>query len=108
MAITSEAIITIDQIIDSLHRRGFYTGPSVDAMQTQVDTVIEELGEVARGLRRYRQGVAGMRDAMLGNEAADVVIAAVCLGAATCGSQLSAVIAAKLEEDERRGYLHNG
>ena len=45
---------------------------------------------------------------VLAIEAADVVIAAVCLLGAVAGDMSGDVIRAKLEADEKRGHLHNG
>ena len=103
--------MTIDDILASLEKRGFYD-PFLrewrTTTQTQIDAVIEELGEVARSFRRFRQGVDMIDDRLVEIEAADVVIAAVCLLGAVAGDRSGDVIRAKLEADEKRGHLHNG
>lgn len=104
--------MTIDDILGSLERRGFFDQAEllkwVINGQTQIDAVIEELGEVARSFRRYRQAGAHIDRDAVATEAADVVIAAVCLLGAITGYQSDSVIRAKLEADEKRGFLHNG
>ena len=102
------ATVTIDQIVASLTRRGFYGGISFDDTQTQVYAVNEELGEVSRMFRRSLQGVELIDPTRLREEAVDVLIAAVCLAATACGSRLSDAVAEKLEHDEARGWRHNG
>ena len=84
---------TITDIIDSLTRRGFLLEKpqhfdfDVERVQTQLDAVIEELGEIARLLRRQRQARQDLRlDRSLAIETADVVIAAVCLFAHAAGA----------------------
>ena len=104
--------MTIDEILESLQRRGFFDEAEMFKWlangQTQIDAVIEELGEVARSFRRYRQaGAYADRDA-IATEAADVVIAAVCLLGAIVGWEADRVIRAKCAADEKRGYLHTG
>lgn len=99
----------IDDITASLQRRGFYAGKvDLDAAGVQVWAVMEELGEVARMLRRHAQGVNGLNTTKLTTEAADVVIAAVCLLAQCAGEDASTVVADKLARDELRGWRHNG
>ena len=104
--------MTIDDILASLERRGFFDQAELFKWltngQTQIDAVIEELGEVARSFRRYRQAGAHIDRDAVATEAADVVIAAVCLLGAIAGYQSDSVIRAKLEADEKRGFLHNG
>ena len=102
----------IDEILESLRQRGFFDEAELFKWptngQTQIDAVIEELGEVARSFRRYRQaGAHADRDA-IAIEAADVVISAVCLLGTIVGWDADRVIRAKCEADERRGYLHTG
>ena len=77
-------------------------------MQTQLDAVLEELGEVARLLRRQRQARQDLHPTELAIETADVVIAAVCLFAQAAGAHAPGFIAAKLAADEARGWLHSG
>lgn len=103
--------VTIMDIIWSLEQRGFIASPnwfSSSRVQTQVDAVIEELGEVARLMRRHAQGREDLDIDRLAAEAADVVIASVCLLACAVGVQADRVIVAKLERDEARGWLHSG
>lgn len=103
--------ISVDNIMDSLERRGFIPQEpwlDVQAVQTQVDAVLEELGEVARILRRDRQGREQLDIAKLANEGADLVIASVCLLSRIAGYAASEVIADKLAADEQRGWLHSG
>ncbi len=105
--------LTIDEILESLLRRGFYDPTQVEfswkeTAQTQVDAVLEELAEVARELRRDRQDVVLAKKLDLAREAADVVVAAVCLLGAIAGPESSAVIVSKMAEDEKRGYRHKG
>lgn len=103
-----QTIVTLDHVVDSLHRRGFYTGADIFAVQTQIFAVAEELGELSRMFRRLRQRGDNPGMDAIQTEAADVAIAALCLAACACGSQLSDVVAAKLEADEKRGVLHGG
>lgn len=101
--------VTIGEVMRSLEQRGFYGGMiDLEGVQTQVDAVIEELGEVARLLRRNRQQGGPLDLSTLQAETADVVIAAVCLGAMACGFWLPQQVAGKLAADEQRGFLHNG
>lgn len=101
--------VTIGEVMRSLEQRGFYGGViDLKGVQTQIDAVIEELGEVARILRRNRQRGGSLDLPTLQAETADVVIAAVCLGAMACGFWLPQQVAGKLAADEQRGYLHNG
>lgn len=101
--------VTLGEVMRSLEQRGFYGGVvSLAGVQTQIDAVIEELGEAARLLRRHRQRGGPIDLSVLQGETADVVISAVCLGAMACGFRLPQVVADKLAADEQRGYLHNG
>jgi hypothetical protein len=100
--------LTIDDILDSLARRGFYVGLDTDRASVQVFAVAEELGEVARKLRRDAQGVQAIDPVALANEAADVVIAAVCLLGACAGQESGRFVHNKMTIDEQRGWLHNG
>lgn len=100
--------ITIDDILASLNRRGFYRGANSAAVRVQMFAVQEELGEIARTLRRDAQGVRGIDPLALATEAADVVIAAVCLLGAAAGDASARILAGKLAADEARGWLHNG
>lgn len=105
--------LTIDEILESLQKRGFYDPTQVEfywkeTAQTQVDAVIEELAEVARELRRDRQDVVLAKKLDLAREAADVVVAAVCLLGAIAGPMSGSVIASKIADDEKRGYKHKG
>ena len=104
-----DAGLTINDILASLERRGFYGG-SIDRNKAgvQVFAVAEELGEVARMLRRHEQGVQELPPTKLAIECCDVVIAAVCLLGQVAGITSSGLLRAKLAADERRGYLHNG
>jgi NTP pyrophosphatase (non-canonical NTP hydrolase) len=102
---------TVTDIIRSLTRRGFIRKPNyfdAERIQTQLDAVIEELGEVARMLRRARQARQALDDQALCIETADVVIAAVCLFAHAAGSRAPAFVAEKLAADDARGWLHSG
>jgi NTP pyrophosphatase (non-canonical NTP hydrolase) len=102
---------SIKDIMASLGRRGFLSYPNFfdpDAIQTQVDAVLEELGEVARMLRRSRQGREDLDIDKLSNEGSDVVIASVCLLAQIAGNLAPEVISIKLADDEKRGWLHSG
>lgn len=115
-AMTDSAPVTINAILASLERRGFYVPhdgrPGFDAnfqaLLTQILAVQEELGELASGVRRDRQDVAPLDWAQARAEAADVVIAAVCLLGAVAGARAGEVIAAKLAQDEARGWRHTG
>lgn len=100
--------MTIDEILASLERRGFYGGIDRNAAPVQVMAVAEELGEVARMLRRHAQGVQELSNTKLAIEAADVVIAAVCLLGLCAGSTAGGIVRAKCNADEYRGHLHNG
>ena len=104
-----DAGLTINDILASLERRGFYGG-AIDRNRAgeQVYAVIEELGEVARLLRRHAQGVAELQNTKLSVECCDVVIAAVCLLGQVAGITASGLLRGKLAMDEQRGYLHNG
>jgi NTP pyrophosphatase (non-canonical NTP hydrolase) len=100
--------LTIDEILASLSRRGFYVGLDTERAAVQVFAVAEELGEVARKLRRDAQGVQPIDPVALANEAADVVIAAVCLLGACAGKESARFVHNKMVSDEERGWLHNG
>jgi len=101
--------VEIGQIVESLKRRGFYGGAyDIGGVEIQVHTVNEELGEVSRKLRRWKQGVEGLQVDELRHEAVDTLIAAVCLAANACGDDLDAVIESKMRSDEKRGYRHGG
>ena len=106
--------MTIDDILASLERRGFYSPHSGrdpwwnGSLETQIFAVMEEIGELSRGIRRDHQGVSKFVTEDAKSEAADVVIAAVCLLGAVAGDMSGDVIRAKLEADEQRGHLHNG
>jgi NTP pyrophosphatase (non-canonical NTP hydrolase) len=105
--------LTIDEILESLLKRGFYDPTEVEfswkeTAQTQVDAVLEELAEVARELRRDRQDVVLAKKLDLAREAADVVVAAVCLLGSIAGPMSASVIASKMLDDEKRGYKHRG
>jgi len=110
------APVTIDAILRSLMRRGFYVPhdgtPGLEfnfqALITQILAVQEELGELARAARRDRQDVGPLDWALAQAEAADVVIAAVCLLGAVAGEQSEAAVAEKLLSDEARGWRHAG
>ena len=102
---------TIRDIMNSLAGRGFlqeinYFDP--EAIQTQFDAVVEELGEIARCLRRARQSHSRPDIDQLAVEAADVVIAATCLLATVADISAPRVLAAKLEADDKRLWLHSG
>ncbi len=100
--------VTLEQVVASLERRGFYSGVDMVAAQTQIFAVTEETGESARLFRRLRQGVEAPDPRKLELEAADLVISAICYGATVCGSRLSEVVLEKMEQDEKRGYRHSG
>jgi NTP pyrophosphatase (non-canonical NTP hydrolase) len=100
--------LTIDDILASLRRRGFYVGINHDRATVQVLAVTEELGEVERKLRRDAQDVQPVDPVALATEAADVVIAAVCLLGACAGDASWRFVDAKLKQDEARGWMHNG
>ena len=99
--------VSLDEIFASLERRGFLDD-GLDAVQTQVFAVSEELAEVARMMRRHRQGVNNINHDDLRDEAADVVIAAVCLLWATAQGESNRIIRSKMAADELRGYRHSG
>jgi len=104
-------MLTIQDVIDSLERRGFVPVPNwfdPRGVQTQIDAVLEELGEVARILRRVRQGRQEMPVNDLREETADVVISAICLHALACGDAADGVIRVKLAADEKKLWLHSG
>ena len=100
--------ITVDDILASLERRGFYGGIDYAAVRVQFFAVQEELGEIARMIRRNDQGVTALDVTALASEAADVVIAAVCLLGACAGHNSWRFVDSKLRSDELRGWRHNG
>lgn len=100
--------MSIEEILESLQVRGFYNGQDIDALMIQVYAVQEELGEVARKLRRWRNGTERLDLTELAIECADVAIASVCLAGAACGDSISEVMRTKMRSDEARGRLHNG
>lgn len=101
--------VSLGEIIASLRARGFAKDEATfeDAM-VQVMAVDEELGEVARYLRRVAQNRQMPDPVKLREEAADVVIAAVCLLYNIAGLEAAAAISEKLQRDAARGYLHAG
>ena len=102
---------TVTDIITSLTRCGFIADPNyfdTQNVQTQVNAVVEKIGEVARLLRRHRQAHQTLNILDLNEATADVVTAAVCLFALTAGNRAPAFIAAKLNADDARGWLHSG
>ena len=102
-------IVNIDTVLASLANRGFYDHRTdQDGAVVQVLAVQEELGEVSRMLRRSEQGVADIDPIALATEAADVVIAAICLLGQCAGDASSRFVDAKLKADETRGWRHNG
>jgi len=102
-------VVTIETVLSSLALRGFYDHHvDPDAATVQVLAVVEELGEVARMLRRHEQGVAELDPVALATEAADVVIAAICLLGQCAGDAAGRFVSAKLKADEMRGWRHNG
>ena len=106
--------VSIAEIIASLEVRGFLAWSTrrinldVQQVQLQLDAVMEELGELARVLRRHGQGRAPINHDELAVEAADIVIAAVCLFANAAGMDTDRILIAKLRADEARGWLHSG
>jgi NTP pyrophosphatase (non-canonical NTP hydrolase) len=109
---------TIAEIVASLEYRGFLDFPArrehinLAKVQTQLNAVTEELGELARMLRRHDQGRADIDLPELALEAADLVIAAICLFGYAAGMDTDNVLTAKLRADEveafDRGWLHSG
>jgi len=99
--------VSLDEIFASLDQRGFLDD-GLEAVQTQVFAVSEELAEVARMMRRHRQGVNNIDYRKLMDEAADVVIAAVCLLWAASQGEANRIVRSKLQADELRGYRHSG
>ena len=102
---------TIHDIMQSLAGRGFLREPNyfnAEAIQTQLDAIMEEVGEVARCLRRARQSHNQPDLDQLAVEAADVTIAATCLLATITGPNAPAFLAGKLENDDKRLWLHSG
>lgn len=102
--------LMIDVIVQSLVRRGFIglDAGSFDDAMTQLMAVVEEAGEVARLMRRTRQGAGEADRAVLQQESVDLLITTVALAWIACGLDLGAVILAKLTADESRGLLHRG
>ncbi len=94
-----------DQAVVSVKARGFHDPAAVPdwmgepLMMTQFARLSEEVGEVARSLRKGGDDLA--------EELADVVIVAAQM-AHIVGVDLHNAIAAKLTADEMRGHLHNG
>lgn len=102
--------LTINDVVASLIRRGFASDELGTPMEVtiQVMAVLEELGEVARHLRRFFQGVAPTLDpVVVPQESIDVMIAAICLANRANGDRLSGHVALKLEMDEQRGWRHS-
>jgi predicted nucleic acid-binding protein len=106
--------VSIAEIIASLEVRGFLAWSTrrinldVQQVQLQLDAVMEELGRLAGVLRRQGQGHAPINHDELAVEAADIVIAAVCLFANAAGMDTDEILIAKLRSDEARGWLHSG
>ena len=104
--------LSIAEIIASLEVRGFLDWSTrrinldVQQVQLQLNAVMEELGELARVLRRHGQGRAPINHDELAVEAADIVIAAVCLFAVVAttaaGMDTDEILIAKLRSDEAR------
>jgi hypothetical protein len=73
---------------------------------------MEELSKLARVLQRHGQGRAPINRDELAVEAADIVIAAVCLFAVVAttaaGMDTDTTLTAKLRSDEAHGWLHSG
>lgn len=76
----------IAECLVSLRKRGFYNG--VGDPEPQLCAVLEEVGEVARLLRRAAQGQPLDHDKLL-HECADVFIASVCLAGTLCGDNIN-------------------
>jgi NTP pyrophosphatase (non-canonical NTP hydrolase) len=107
--VSVEVSSTVDGILASLKRRGFYHPDYRTQHQilTQIMAVQEELGELASMLRRSMQGKQVPTPEDLQIEAADIVIAAVCLLGQIAGSKSGQTIVDKMRHDEeKRGYLH--
>lgn len=104
--------LTIATIIESLEQRGFIPTPNLfdlTAVYVQHCACCEELGEIARHLRRCAQARERLDPDILAYEAADLVIAACCLLARIAGSpNAEQWLAHKLAHDEARGWLHSG
>jgi hypothetical protein len=119
--------VSIAEIIASLEVRGFLAWSTrrinldVQQVQLQLDAVMEELGKLAGVLRRHGQGHAPINHDELAVEAADIVIAAVCLFAVVAttaaGMDTDTILTAKLRSDEveavvgrtdDRGWLYSG
>ncbi len=91
--------------VSSVKARGFHAPASIPdwmgepLMMAQYARLAEEVGEVARSLRKGGDTLA--------EELADVVIVAAQM-AHLINVDLEQAITAKLTADEIRGYLHNG
>ena len=77
-------------------------------VQLQLDAVMEEVGKLARVLRRHAQGRAPINHDELAVEAADIVIAAVCSSPTRPAWTQTKILIAKLRSDEALGWLHSG
>lgn len=94
-----------NRAVASVQARGFHAPDSIPdwmgepLMMAQFARLSEEVGEVARSLRKGGDDLA--------EELADVVIVAAQM-ARLIGVDLEQAIAAKLTADEKRGHLHNG
>lgn len=93
-----------DRAVSSVKARGFHAPASIPdwmgepLMMAQYARLAEEVGEVARSLRKGGDTLA--------EELADVVIVAAQM-AHLINVDLEQAIAAKLTADESRGYLHS-
>lgn len=99
-----EAPLTIDEVLDSLERRGFLKPGTVENLQTQVLATMEELGESARILRRHAQRGEPLDN--LGSETPDAVIASICLAGTYWHRNAGWAIRKKMQADEKRGFQH--
>ncbi len=94
-----------ERAVSSVKARGFHAPASIPdwmgepLMMAQYARLAEEVGEVARSLRKGGDTLA--------EELADVVIVAAQM-AHLINVDLEKAIAAKLTADESRGHLHNG
>lgn len=102
-------------IVASLRERGFLPEAPIPStlldIQTQLNAVVEEAGEISRHLRRHAQRGDKLDLHLLSLEAADVVIAATCLLWRVVGNsswEADLVIVEKLQADRHRGWLHSG
>jgi len=92
-----------DRAVASVQARGFHDAASIPEwmgeplMMAQFARLTEEVGEVARSLRKGGDTLA--------EELADVVIVAAQM-AHLLGVDLETTITAKLASDEQRGHLH--